>query len=265
MAKTTDQLQTDILLIDIAVLLVSSGLSYFLAGKTLKPIQRAMEKQKRFTADASHELRTPLAVVQTNLEVALREKDGVSEKVRSLITGAVDETKSMAQLTDDLLLLSKVESGSKNREFKKMNLTEVVDRTVERMQSIAHERSIRLSTDGAAVFIKGDVVLIQRLVENIVGNSLAFTPAGGSIEVSTAEREGQAMVCVRDTGIGIAREDLPRVLERFYRADKARGHGGTGLGLSIAAEIVSEHQGTIKIESEEGKGAAVTITFPSAS
>ncbi len=117
--KTTERLQTTIFFIDLIVLLASSGLSYFLAGKTLKPIRQAMEKQKQFTADASHELRTPLAVIQTNLEVALREKEWDRGKRHALIASAIDEVKLMTKLTEDLLTLSKLEGKEKVYALKK--------------------------------------------------------------------------------------------------------------------------------------------------
>lgn len=266
-AKTVDQLQTTIFFIDLIVLLVSSGLSYFLAGKTLNPIQQVMEKQKQFTVDASHELRTPLAVMQTNLEVALREKEWNNEKGRALIASAVDEVKLMTKLTEDLLMLSKLENKGKAYSFTKINVAELVERVAKKMQNIAMERKIQLSverSDGA--FIYGEADALERLVMNIVINALKFTPAGGTVCVVVKKDDDKAIIRVQDTGVGITKEDLPRVFERLYRADKTRGYGGgTGLGLAIAKEIVQKYHGTINIASELGKGTLVIITFPAAS
>jgi len=266
-AKTTDQLQTTIFFIDLIILFVSSGLSYFLAGKTLKPIQQAMEKQKQFTADASHELRTPLAVIQTNLEVALREKEWDKEKARILIMSAIDEVKLMAKMTQDLLALSKLENKQEIYSLSRINLAQIAEQTIRKMQNIAIKNKIQLSaTHSNAVFIKGDAEAVQQLITNIVGNAIKFTPAGGSVDITVGRHNAKAIIRVQDTGIGIAKEDLPHVFERFYRADKVRGHGGgAGLGLSIAQEIVRKHNGTINIESEIGKGTLVTIVFPAVS
>ena len=266
-AKTTDQLQTTIFFIDLIILFVSSGLSYFLAGKTLKPIQQMMEKQKQFIADASHELRTPLAVMQTNLEVALREKEWDKEKGRALIVSAIDEVKLMTKLTEDLLMLSKLENKETVYSFKKINVSEIVEQVVKNMQNIAIERKIQLSIESSIpAFIYGDTEALQRLVMNIIRNALNFTPAGGSISIAVGRHNAKAIIRVQDTGIGIAKEDLSHVFERFYRADRARGRdGGTGLGLSIAQEIVHKHHGTINIKSEIGKGTLVTIVFPAVS
>lgn len=262
--KTTDQLQTTIFLIDLIIVFASSGLSYFLAGKTLKPIQRAMEKQRQFTADASHELRTPLAVIETNLEVALREKDWNKAKGRALVVNAIDEIKLMTKLTEELLTLSKLEGKEKIYSFKKVNIAEIVEQVTKKMQNIAMERKIQLFIErSTATFIYGDAESLERLVMNIVSNALSFTPAGGYVRLAVEQRDDKATIHVQDAGTGIAKEDLPYVFERLYRADKARGrNGGTGLGLAIVKEIVHKHHGAINIESELGKGTLVIITFP---
>ncbi len=264
MGKTTDQLQMTIVFVDLAVLGISSVLSYVLAGRTLKPIQETMEKQKQFTADASHELRTPLTVARTNLEVALREKEWDKEKGRSFITNAIDEITLMTKLTEDLLTLSKLEGREKNLSFGKINITEIAERVVKKMRHMATERNIKLSMEGShAVFLYGESGALERLVTNIVSNALAFTKSRGSIHVTVYERHAKAIVTIQDTGIGIAKEDLPHVFERLYRADKARSETrGAGLGLAIAEEITRNHHGTIRIESELGKGTLVIITFP---
>lgn len=262
--KTTDQLQTTIVFTDFVILLIASGLSYFFAGKTLNPIQRAMEKQKQFTADASHELRTPLAVMRTNLEVALREREWNNEKGRALIVGAIDEVKLMAKLTEDLLTLSKLEGKGKPYSFTNIDLKELVGRVVKKMQNIATGRTIELFVDHAdAAYIEGEAGALERLMMNIISNAIHFTSAGGYIRITIEKRGDKAMIRVQDTGIGISKKDLSHVFERFYRADKAREHdGGAGLGLTIAKEITRQHRGDISIESERGKGTLVIITFP---
>ncbi len=265
--KTTDQLQVIILFIDFVILLVSSGLGYFLAGKTLKSIQQAMDKQKQFIADASHELRTPLSVMQTNLEVALREKEWNQERGRALIVSAIDEVKLMAKLTEDLLMLLKLENQQKNYTLKRVDISKIVEQVVRKMQNIALRNQIQLSvTHAEAAFIEGDTEALQQLIMNILSNALKFNRTEGSIYATIKRHRGNVIIRIQDTGIGIAKEDLPHVFERLYRADRARRrNGGTGLGLSIAQEIVRKHNGTINIESEIGKGTAVTIIFPAPS
>ncbi len=265
--KTINQLQTTIFFVDLIILFVSSGLSYFLAGKTLKPIQQAMEKQKQFAADASHELRTPLAVMQTNLEVALREKEWNKEKERALIVSAIDEVKLMTKMTQDLLTLSRLESKQEAYSLNRINLTQIAEQAVRKMQNIAIKNQIQLSTVySEAIFTKGDAEAVQQLITNILSNAIKFTPAGGSVNITISCHDAKAIIRVQDTGIGITKEDLPHVFERLYRADRARGQGGgTGLGLSIAQEIARKHNGAITIESEIGKGTLVTIVFQAAS
>jgi two-component system phosphate regulon sensor histidine kinase PhoR len=164
-------------------------------------------------------------------------------------------------------MLSKLEGKGGIYSFKKINITEIVEQVIKKMQNIAIERKIQISIErSAAAFIYGDAESLQRLIMNIVNNALNFTPAGGFIRIATDCHGGKVTIRVQDTGIGIAKEDLPHVFERFYRADRARGrNGGTGLGLSIAQEIVHKHNGTINIESEISKGTLVTIVFPAVS
>ncbi len=265
--KTTDRLKTTIFVIDAAVLLLSSGLSYVLAGRTLKPIQEAMEKQKQFTADASHELRTPLAVARTNLEVALREKEWNSENGRALVASAVDEVKLMTKLAEDLLALAKLEGAERNLTFSKINITEIVEGVVKKMRHLAKERNVLLSFEPSnAVFTHGEALALERLFMNIINNALSFTLVGGAVHVSLYKNHKKAIIRVEDTGVGIAKEDLPRVFERLYRADKARVKSdGAGLGLAIADEIARIHHGSINLESELGKGTIVTIILPAVS
>lgn len=264
--QITDQLQTTIFFIDLMVLVGSSGLSYFLAGKTLKPIREAMDKQKQFTADASHELRTPLSVIMTNLEVALREKEW-SQGARELIVSAIGEANLMKKLTEDLLMLSKLENKQRNYVFKKVDVGKIVEQVVEKMKKIASTNQIKLSvTYAAPALIEGDTEALQQVMMNVISNALNFTLAGGSVRVAVSCREGSVTISVQDTGIGIAKEDLPHVFERLYRTDRAREqNGGTGLGLSIAEEIVHKHNGTINLESELDKGTTVTVIFPAVS
>ncbi len=132
------------------------------------------------------------------------------------------------------------------------------------MRNIAIKHKIQLSVErSTASFIYGDADALQRLIMNIISNALNFTPAGGYVRITIDQRGGKVTIRIKDTGIGIAKEDLPHIFERLYRVDKARGrNGGTGLGLSIAKEIAEKHHGTINIESESGKGTLVTIVFP---
>lgn len=262
--KMTDQLQTTIIFIDLLILIISSGLSYFLAGKTLQPIQQAMEKQKQFTADAAHELRTPLAVIQTNLEVALKEKDGNQGRKQVLITNALEEVKLMARLTEDLLALSRLENTKQDYTFEKIDIAQLVNKVVEKMQNLAIKKQIHLSVASLpTAFIEGEINDLERLIMNIINNAIQFTPPGGFVHVTADRFDKKMLIRIQDTGVGISEKDLSHVFERFYRADKARERGnGTGLGLSIAQEIAYKYKGNIHIKSTLGKGTTVTITFP---
>ncbi len=266
--KTIAQLQTTIIIIDFFVVLISGGLAYFLAGATLRPIQEALERQKQFTADASHELRMPLAVMRADLEVALREKELDQEKMRARIRSAIEEVDKMTGFTSDLLMLARFDNGKASGVFKKVDMTQLIYRVVKKMEALAKDKGISLShASFPPTFVIGDASAMEHLFTNVISNAIQFTLKDGSVRITMEQHNSNIVVGVKDTGAGIAEEDLPHIFERFYRADKARtrARGGTGLGLSIAQEIAHAHKGAIRIKSKIGKGTLVTVTFPSIS
>ncbi len=262
--KTTNQLQETIFFIDFIVLCIAGGFGYFLAGKTLDPIQEAMDKQKQFTADASHELRTPLSVMRTNLEVALREKEWNKEKSREFIASTLEEVIMMTTLTEDLLFLTNLEQVKKTFISERIYVSKLLTSVVESMHALALDQHIYLSsTHIESGYVMGDKKSLWQLFMNIIGNAIKFTPPHGSVFVALKHHDGRIIITTQDTGIGIHKEDINHVFERLYRSDKARTHNmGMGLGLSIAQEIVSLHKGTITIDSEPEKGTLVTIVLP---
>ncbi len=262
--RAVDQTRSLIFLVDGAVFIVSAGLSYLLAGYTLKPIRKALEAQAEFSADASHELRTPLTVMRTGIEVLLRSGEPLSQKTEKVLRSNLEEIQSMSLMSEQLLALSRGEESTAGV-FQILDLGDLIKTTVDKFEPLASEKQIRLSRDMIeSVRIYGDAASLERMLKNILSNAVAYTPRHGSITVSLTIDAKTATITVADTGLGIAEKDLPHLFERFYKADNARtgGASGSGLGLSIVKQIVDHHKGTVEIVSVLGNGATVVVRLP---
>ncbi len=228
--------------------------------------QKLENMRKEFVANVSHELRTPLTSIKSYAETLL---DGglqdmkTAEKFLEVINS---ETDRMTRLVKDLLQLSKMDSQRMHFNMKMISFTGLVKNSVDKMQIEAKSKGQQLEcfTIGDIPYVKADQDRIEQVVLNILSNSIKYTPENGKITVYIGKTHSEVYVKVSDTGIGIPREDINRIFERFYRVDKARSRemGGTGLGLSIAKEIVEAHGGTITVRSEVGKSTDVTVKIP---
>lgn len=231
--------------------------------------QEKLDKmRKEFVANVSHELRTPLTTIKSYTETLL---DGALENKEYTVNflKVIDsESERMTRLVKDLLQLSKLDYDKMEWNMKRLNMLTVIRDCVVKMEISAKlkNQDIAFEALGELCEINGDKDRIEQVIINIISNAIKYTPENGSIKV-TANRLGNSVeVRIADTGMGIPKEDLPRLFERFYRVDKARSRamGGTGLGLSIAKNIVEAHKGTIRIESEYRKGTEVIMNFPCA-
>jgi heavy metal sensor kinase len=229
----------------------------------LDRIERGVTQQRRFLADASHELRTPLATVRTELEVALRDArnaDGSAEVLRSTIEGVG----RMASIVDGLLTLARADEGQLELLPEPVDLGEVAAAVVAKLRPIAEAKRITLTLEAKGPEVAADRARIMQVVTNLVDNAVAYTGPGGTVRVRVWEEGDQAGLSVRDTGPGIASTALPRVFDRFFRADTSRScaGGGSGLGLAICKELVEAHGGRITASSEVGVGSSFTVTLP---
>ncbi|KAB8319484.1 two-component sensor histidine kinase [Tolypothrix campylonemoides VB511288] len=277
---------------------------WFLSGKAMEPVRESYQRLKQFTADASHELRSPITLIQTNVQVALSElelagTDGtLPSHYRQQLKVVERLTQRLGKLVNDLLFLARQDSGISKESFSPCPVDALLIEVVEEQQLLAVEKGIILSLDFIDppaeethpelldnwFTVVGNWDQLVRLVTNLIGNALQYTPSGGQVNVELARIEAANRVSglrynsahlllkVRDTGIGIAAEELPRLFDRFYRVDPARPHTtankatqsttGSGLGLAIALAIVENHHGQIQVESTQGIGTTVTVTLP---
>ena len=230
-------------------------------------IETAFLRVTQFTADASHELRTPVSLMRTEAELALRRSRGEAE-YRESLQHILDEAERTSLLIEQLLELARADSGRESLEFKAVDLGKVLSTVSESWQQVADIRHLRFSVnicqEDASVF--GDQTSLRRLADILLDNAFKYTPSSGSVCLSLERTQAETVITVQDSGLGIAPEEQQRVFERFYRADKSRNRsqGGTGLGLAIAQWIVSEHHGSISLESQLGQGAIFRVKLPKA-
>lgn len=231
--------------------------------------QEKEERERRlFVSNVSHELRTPLTSVKSYLE-ALDEGALTEPVAPDFIKVSLDETNRMMRMVTDLLHLSRIDNETSHLDVELINFTAFITFILNRfdkMKSQDEEKKYELVRDYPinSVWIEIDTDKMTQVIDNILNNAIKYSPDGGKITVSMKTTDDQMILSISDQGLGIPKEDLPKIFDRFYRVDKARSRaqGGTGLGLAIAKEIVKQHNGFIWAKSEYGKGSTFTIVLP---
>jgi signal transduction histidine kinase len=232
--------------INLSILLLAGVGGYFLAGQTLEPIQKNMEEQKMFVSDASHELRTPLTSLKTEIEVALRDKKITLADTKHLLKSNLEDVDRMQKLSNYLLTLNGYESGQ-NLEKEKIDLKDVATKAI---------GNRKIKTDLQKSMVNANYDSMVELTTILIDNAVKY---GKGKEVLV--KAGDKKLSVTDHGVGMGKEDLPHIFDRFYRSDKSRGTEGYGLGLSIAKSIAEANGGTIKVKSTLGKGSTFTVSL----
>ncbi|HOP74540.1 MAG TPA: ATP-binding protein [Bacillota bacterium] len=237
--------------------------SLFMAKRAISPIQRSWQQQKDFLADASHELRTPLAVIQTNLDVIMGSPEETVASQMDWLTNIKEETEQMAALVSSLLFLARADAHQQVHNKHNVYLDQLVFRVTEAFRPLADQSRVEIVLDlQKNILCYGDEANLRQMLENLLDNALRYTPAEGKIQIGLHQIEKKIRLTVMDTGLGIEAEHLDKIFDRFYQADKSRSKGKAGLGLSIVKSIVENHHGTIRVQSEPGKGTTFTIQFP---
>lgn len=230
---------------------------------TFARLEAAFSQQARLTSDVSHELRTPIAVIVSEAQTALA-RERTAQEYRETLEGCLEAAQEMARLTAQMLELARFDAGDARMPRERVDLADAVTSCAERIQPLAAERGVRIRCDAAPAKVQGDPERLGRLVKNLLVNAVEYNVDNGEIRVRTHRENGESVLTVEDTGIGIAPEDLPRVFERFFRADKSRGGPikHFGLGLAICKAIVEAHGGSIALSSRIGAGTTVIIRLP---
>lgn len=249
-----------------AAMLLALGGAWFLAGRALVPIQQSFRRQQEFVADAAHELRTPLTVLRSASDLLAQHLDEPLAVNAGLLEDVRQEIAWMQRLADELLTLARGDGEALDLAVGTVDLPLLVADIVQRAAPLArlHAVTILFTSDEASLPLEADPDRLEQVLRILLDNAVRHTPAGGSVRVHLGRQGREAVLDVRDTGAGIAPEHLPRIFDRFYRADPARSrvNGNTGLGLAIARTLVQAHGGTIRLTSAPGKGTTATIRLP---
>ncbi len=253
-----------LLWINAFVLILGSGSAWILSGKTLKPIQNAMEEQKRFVADAAHELRTPLTSLKTSLEVNLMNAD-LSKQARQILQENLEDVSGLEVLTNNLLRLARIEEKRISRQ--PVDLHKIVDKALKQVKPLAEKKHIKINAKlpEEELVVLGDEPSLLDVLVIFLDNAIKYSPNKSEIELIAEELKGRVKIEIKDHGKGIAKHHLKHIFDRFYRVDSARSSSedsGYGLGLSVAQKIVRGHQGKIEVESELNKGSVFKVFIP---
>ena len=231
----------------------------------LDRIQASFSKITQFTADASHDLRTPVAVIRTSAELGLRKQRSESE-YREALSKILSTSVEASELLENLLSIARADAGGLNVELHPLELGAHLRKAQELAVLLSADKAldIKLETPSDPVWVKADALSLDRLLLILVDNAIKYTPRGGHCEIALSLDRENARITVSDSGIGIAKEDLGHVFDRFYRADRARSRNvrGAGLGLAIARRITDLHGGNIAVESVPGAGSTFRVSLP---
>ena len=230
---------------------------------TFARLQITFEQQRQFTSDAAHELRTPVSVILTQVQSTLN-KERSSAEYRETLEACQRAATRMKKLVESLLELARLDAGQAAGRREPMDLARCAAECVDLVRPLAEERKIQLHSDLATAPCVGDADQLTLVITNLLTNAVHYNREGGEVRISTRSENGSAIVTVSDNGPGIAPEHLPRIFDRFYRADAARtsSQGRTGLGLAITKSIIEAHGGTIEVTSEPGKGSSFQVRLP---
>jgi signal transduction histidine kinase len=251
--------------ISIIFALTISGIGgIILTNQVMKPIEESFQRLKQFTADASHELRNPLMVIDSNVAVSLKYPEGMRKTDRESFEAIASATAQMTHLTEDLLILARANQiNFLNKE--PINLTSILEELLDLLSYKIEAKKLDLILElSKPLLIVGDRLQLKRLFSNLIDNAISYTLEGGTITIQGRNKKSLIEIQIKDTGIGIAPENLDKIFDRFWRADTSRSYwdAGSGLGLSIVQAIVNHHRGTISVSSQLGIGSCFTICLP---
>jgi two-component system sensor histidine kinase CiaH len=253
---------------NVIVFIAAGWASYWLARRTLEPIEAAHEQQKRFTADVSHELRTPLTAIRMESEVALL-GDVPAKELQSILKSNLEEVSKLEQLINNLLRLTRLEASELQHQFQPVQLHDILLAAEETLVKASEQHDVTIKNSHPMnATVSGDSESLQQLFVILLDNAIKYSLPKSIVTVDTIVKGDKVSVSIQDHGIGISKNNLEQVFDRFYRADNSRTRGDTegyGLGLSIAKMIADVHEASIDLASAEGQGTIATVTLATAS
>jgi two-component system sensor histidine kinase CiaH len=262
-AEGRRELLTRLIMLNILALIAGAGLSYYLARRTLEPIEENMEAQSQFVSDASHELRTPLTTLQTTNEVALRRSKLSPSDIQTILQTNIEEVAKLKSLTDSLLHLARQDSDE--LVLSDVSLQEIAADAMNIVAPLAIQKNITVDDAVPDVVVRVHRAAMAETLVILLDNAIKYSPPGSTVFLTGGDQGRRRCISVRDEGAGIRAADLPRIFERFYRADQSRNKQqvqGYGIGLALAQKIVHQHGGHITARSPVGEGATFTIALP---
>jgi signal transduction histidine kinase len=262
--RVLSQLLTGLLLLGGLISLLLGAVSWWLAGRSLSPAQKAWDQQQAFISNASHELRTPLTLIRATAEYGLRSRPDRQQK--EVLEDVMNESDYMNRLVDDLLLLSRLDTRRLLLKHEVIRLAGLLEETRRSIEKLTVEKNIEVVVESAQGAVWGDPTHVRQVLLILLDNALRFTSPGGAIRLEAHAQAKFWQITVADTGSGIPPEHLPHLFERFYSVNPPGGENtrSNGLGLSIAKGLIEAQGGSIRLESDVGKGTRATVTLPRA-
>lgn len=261
-----DQMLLGLVILGLVTTVALGGGAWWLAGRSLRPLEESWHRQRTFIANAGHELKAPLTLLRASAEVVLRRTSPQDVSSRELLDNVLTESDHMAELVEDLLLLSRLDAHQMELNLQQVSLGDLLAELQRQFGLVAEKQGVGFHTEGSGA-LAADRMRIRQILLILLYNALQHTPSGGSIRLSADTQADVVRIKVVDTGTGIPPEHLPHVFERFYRAESNRPMqaAGTGLGLSIAKALTEAHGGRIRLSSQPGQGTTAEIELPAGS
>jgi signal transduction histidine kinase len=262
--EDTGRLKGNLVVFNVLVLAAGGAASYWLARRTLRPIEAALDAQSQFAADASHELRTPLTAIQAENEVALRNPKLTKNEAVSLVKSNLEEVAKLRSLSEGLLRLAN--GAGQDIQRQPVEINQVVTAAIGRHAKAAEAKGIKFLIKLKGGKVKGDYEALVELFSILIDNAVKYSDRSSVVKISNKAHNKHLEVVVTDQGQGIDAGDLPHIFERFYRAERSRTKstaGGYGLGLAIAKQISELHSGYITVRSSPAKGSVFSVSLPS--
>lgn len=263
--ETKNRILLSLGILNMGILIVAGVSGYFLAGRTLKPIQEMSDAQNRFISDASHEIKTPLTSLKTAFEVFLRSSTKTVTEAEEVIRDSISEVDKLHHLSKNLLTLAHFDQPNQIPQKKIVSVEMIIEQALKNIKYLAKDKKITIQKELQDFSIQVNEESMIDLFVIILENAVKYSPKKSTITVKATKKGSQGIISVQDTGMGIDENDLPHIFDRFYRSDKARttlGKNGYGLGLSIAQKIARMQQVQIAVTSKVNEGSTFKLTLP---